>query len=191
MAGYLRVTAPFAGVVTERLVHPGAIAGPGSGPLVVLQQLDRLRLVVAVPEANAGGISRGAAVQFQVPAFPERTFSGTIARVSQSLDQKTRTMPVELDVTNRDGALAPGMFASVSWPVRSTQAALYVPKTSVVTTTERTFVIREKNGRAEWLDVRKGPTDGDLIQVFGPLEPGNRVIKRATDEIRDGSTLRK
>jgi hypothetical protein len=75
--------------------------------------------------------------------------------------------------------------------VRSTQAALYVPKTSVVTTTERTFVIREKGGRAEWVDVRKGPTEGDLIQVFGSLEAGNRVIKRATDEIRDGSTLRK
>jgi multidrug efflux pump subunit AcrA (membrane-fusion protein) len=190
MSGYLRVTAPFAGIVTERLVHPGAIAGPGSGALVVLQQVDRLRLVVAVPEANAGGIVRGAVVEFQVPAFPERKFSGTIARVSQSLDQKTRTMPVELDVTNRNGALAPGMFASVAWPVRSTQPALYVPKTSVATTTERTFVIRDNHGRAEWVDVRKGAADGELIQVIGPLEAGNRVVKRATDEIRDGSVLR-
>jgi multidrug efflux pump subunit AcrA (membrane-fusion protein) len=98
-------------------------------------------------------------------------------------------MPVELDVQNKDQLLAPGMYAAVSWPIRSSQQALLVPRTSVVTTTERTFVIRDKNGRAEWVDVRKGPTDGDLIQVFGPLKPGERVVKRATDELREGTPL--
>ena len=75
------------------------------------------------------------------------------------------------------------MYPTVRWPVRSSEQALFVPKTSVVTTTERTFVIREKNGRAEWVNVQKGPADGDLIRVIGPLQPGDRVVKRATDEI--------
>ena len=65
-------------------------------------------------------------------------------------------MAVELDVVNRDGSLAPGMYPTVKWPVRSGRAALFVPRTSVVTTTERTFVIRDRNGRAEWVDVKKG-----------------------------------
>jgi hypothetical protein len=98
-------------------------------------------------------------------------------------------MPVELDVVNRDRALAPGMYATVSWPVRSSQAGLFVPKTSVVTTTERTFVVREKAGKAEWIDVRKGPADGDLIQVMGALQAGDRIVKRATDEMREGTSL--
>jgi multidrug efflux pump subunit AcrA (membrane-fusion protein) len=92
-------------------------------------------------------IVNGATVPFQVPAWPERTYSGKIARVSHALDPKTRTMPIELDVMNGDGSLAPGMYPTVKWPVRRTRSSLFVPKTSVVTTTERTFVIRDQNGR--------------------------------------------
>jgi membrane fusion protein, multidrug efflux system len=191
MEGYLRVIAPFDGVVAERIAHPGALVGPSAAsPLLILQQVSRLRLVVAVPEEHVGGIVRGASVSFGVPAYPTRSFSGVVARISPSLDTKTRTMPVELDVTNKDQALAPGMYSTVHWPVRSTDPAIFVPKTAVVTTTERTFVVRDKGGRAEWVNVQKGAADGDLIRVIGPLQDGDRVVKRATDEIREGMDLK-
>jgi RND family efflux transporter MFP subunit len=187
---YLRITAPFPGVVTERIVHPGALVGPGSNqPLLVLQQISHLRVTVAVPEEDVGAIPKGAKVTFQVPAYADRTFSGTIARRAQALDEKTRTMAVELDVMNSDQALAPGMYANVNWPIHAPKAVLFVPTTSVVTTTERTFVIRNKNGKAEWVNVRKGATDRDLIEVIGPLQPGDRVVKRANDELREGMPL--
>ena len=189
MQAYLKVNAPFDGVVTERLVHPGALVGPAGPVLLVVEQVSHLRLVVPVPEENVGGIVRGARVQFTVPAFPEQTWSGTVARIAHSLDQKTRTMSVELDVSNRGGSLAPGMYPTVKWPDRRSRPALFVPKTSVVTTTERTFVVRNNQGRAEWVDVRKGPSEGDLMEVLGNLQPGDRVVKRATDELREGSTL--
>jgi membrane fusion protein, multidrug efflux system len=67
---------------------------------------------------------------------------------------------------------------------------LFVPKTSVVTTTERTFVIREHDGKAQWVDVRKGAADDDLVEVSGNLQAGDRVVRRASDEIRDGATLK-
>jgi RND family efflux transporter MFP subunit len=191
MQSYLKVTAPFDGVVTARLIHPGALVGPNSGSaLLEVQQVSTLRLVVAVPEENVGGIVRGAKVDFNVAAFPGRTFSGTVARIAQSLDPKTRSMPVEMDVINREQMLAPGMYPTVRWPVRSSEQSLFVPKTSVVTTTERTFVVRDKNGHAEWVNVQKGVTEGDLIRVLGPLQPGDLVVKRATDEIREGTTLK-
>jgi membrane fusion protein (multidrug efflux system) len=98
-------------------------------------------------------------------------------------------MPVELDFTNRDGALAPGMYPSVKWPVRSQASALWVPKTSVVTTTERTFVIHDHAGRAEWVDVKKGAADGDLVSVMGNVKAGDMVVRRATDEIREGMPI--
>jgi hypothetical protein len=82
------------------------------------------------------------------------------------------------------------MYSTVLWPVRSNEPALFVPKTSVVTTTERTFVIRDKNGLAEWVNVQKGNADGDLLRVIGPLQEGDRVVKRATDEMREGTNLR-
>ena len=191
MRKFLRVTAPFAGTITERLVHPGALVGPGTqdGVMFMLEQQSRLRLVVAVPEANAGGIVRGARVMFTVPAYPGETFSGTVARIPRSIDPKTRTMPVELDVLNARGQLAPGMFPEVMWPVRRGRPSLLVPPAAVVTTTERTFVIRVNRGVAEWVNVRKGPPAGDLIEVFGDLRAGDTIVRRATDEIRDGSRI--
>lgn len=187
---YLKLTAPFDGVVTDRLVHPGALVGPGADPvLLVIQQVSRLRLVVSVPEEDVGGIMPKARVNFSVPAHPERTYSGTVARIARSLDQKTRTMAVELDVFNQDGSLAPGMYPTVKLPVRRSRPALFVPRTSVVTTTERTFVVRDENGRAQWVDVRKGITEGDLIEVQGDLKAGDKVVRRATDELREGSVL--
>jgi RND family efflux transporter MFP subunit len=189
---YLKITAPFDGVVTDRLVHPGALVGPGGGDpaLLVVQQVSHLRVVVPVPEELVGGIVAGGKVDFSAPAFPHRVFTGAIARIAHVLDPKTRTMAVELDVTNRDGALAPGMYPSVKWPVRNTQPELFVPKTAVVTTAERVFVIRDREAHAEWVDVKKGVADGDLIAVTGNLNAGDRIVRRATDELRDGAPLK-
>jgi RND family efflux transporter MFP subunit len=190
LEAYLRIMAPFDGVVTERLVHPGALVGPGADPvMLIVEEISHLRLVVAVPEEDIGGIVHGASVEFHVPAYPERVYSGTVARTSHSLDQKTRTMAVELDVFNRDGSLSPGMYPSVKWPVRRSKPFLLVPKTSVVATTERTFVIRNQNGRAEWVNVTRGIADGDLIEVSGSLQAGDKVVRRATDEIREGAPI--
>jgi len=191
ISAYLNVTAPFDGVVTDRLVHPGALVKPDSEPpLLILQQISRLRLVVAVPEQNIGGITRGRRVPFTVPAYPQRMYTGTIARLAHALDEKTRTMSVELDVSNRDGSLSPGMSPTVKWPVETGRPHLLVPQTSVVTTSERMVVIRLKNGRAEWVDVRKATPVGDDIEVFGPLAAGDVVIRRGTDEIHDGTTVK-
>jgi RND family efflux transporter MFP subunit len=190
MVAYLRISAPFDGVVTDRMIHPGALAGKDADPvLLVIQQVSRLRLVVPLPEEDIGGIVPGAAIPFHVPAYPERTYSGTVARQAHALDPKTRTMAVELDVNNQDGSLAPGMYPTVKWPVRRPGAALFVPRTSVVITTERTFVIRDQDGRAQWVDVKKGAADGDLVEVAGNLKAGDKVVARATDELREGTPI--
>jgi hypothetical protein len=61
----------------------------------------------------------------------------------------------------------------------------------VVSTTERTFVVRDKQSRAEWVDVKKGDADGDLIEVMGALKAGDRVLRRGTDEVREGAAIKK
>lgn len=189
MQAYLKIAAPFEGVVTERWAHPGALACLATDALVEIQQISRLRVVVSVPEEYLGGVVRGSPVSFKVPAYPDRKFSAPIARLAHALDPKTRTMPIEIDMQNGDGALSPGMYPAVSWPVRSARAALYVPRTSVVSTTERTFAIRDRDGKAEWVDVKKGAAEGDLVEVAGDLKPGDRVVRRATDEIHAGAPL--
>jgi RND family efflux transporter MFP subunit len=153
MKSYLELRAPFDGVITDRYLHPGALAGPQSGPIVKLQQVSRLRLVAAVPEADLGGIAYRASVPFTVPAFPGETFHATVARLPRIVDPKTRTMAIELECANASGRLAPGMYPELQWPVRQGRSALLVPPTAIVTTTERSFVIRIVNGKAAYVNV--------------------------------------
>jgi RND family efflux transporter MFP subunit len=189
MEAYLELTAPFDGVITERHVHPGSLVGPTTGALLRIEQVARLRLTVPVPEAYVGAIARGTNVEFRVSAFPDQTFQGVIARPAHSLDMKTRSMLVELDVNNPKHTLAPGMFAEVQWPVSRAQASLFVPRTAVVRTSERQFVVRVRNGVAEWVDVRRGELNGDVIEVFGDLREGDIVVRRGNDEIRPGTKI--
>ena len=195
MEGYLRVTAPFDGVVTERNVHPGALVGPSSGagtstPMLRVVENDRLRVVVPVPEAYTSELKTGTEVTFTVAAYPGQTFSGSVARISPAVDVTTRTMAVELDVANRNGRLSPGTFCQVRWPVRRSGPSLFVPSASVASTTDRNFVVRIRGGKAEWVDVRTGLTSGTLVEVFGDLRPGDDVAARGTDEILPGMEIR-
>jgi membrane fusion protein, multidrug efflux system len=191
---YLTLTAPFDGIITDRMVHPGTLTGPNSGagssPLLKLEQLNRLRLTVAVPEAHVGGIVKNARVPFTLPAFPGETFHGVVRRITHALEPKTRTMPVELDVANPNLRLASGMYAEVLWPVRKERPALLVPPASIATTTERIFVIRIKNDIAEWVPVSRGAAAGDLVEVYGPLQDGNLIARRGTDELREGTRVK-
>jgi len=187
---YLTITAPFSGVIIERDAHPGALVGPTSETrLLRLRQTSRLRLVVAVPEAIVGGIKNGVQVAFTVPAFPMETFHGVVARIAHSLHDKTRTMAVELDVKNPSLRLAPGMYPEVRWPVHNSRPSLLVPPTSIVTTTEKIFVVRVKDGTVEWVPVMRGAAVGNLVEVFGDLKSGEMIAKRGTDELRAGTRV--
>jgi membrane fusion protein (multidrug efflux system) len=188
MESYLRVRAPFDGTITDRFVHPGMMVDSnGHTPLLRVQQTTRLRLVVPVPESYVGSVVKGGYVTFHVPAHPGRSYTGKIARIANALDPQSRTMMVELDVSN--STLAPGMYPTVNWPVGSNDTDFFVPSTSVVTTTERTFVIAAVNGHAHWIDVRKGPVAGEQVAIRGAIAEGQLVVRRATDEIREGMPL--
>lgn len=192
LEGYLRVTAPFAGVITERNVHPGALVGPGAGdatPMLRVVDQRRLRLVAPVPEAYTAALARGASIPFTVSAFPGTTFTGTVARIARAVDVTTRTMAVELDVNNADGRLAPGTFCQIRWPLHRPAPSLFVPTASVASTTDRTFVVRIREGKTEWVDVTTGLTAGPLVEVFGNLKPGDEVAGRGTDELRPGTAV--
>jgi RND family efflux transporter MFP subunit len=154
-----------------------------------IQQISTLRLVVAVPEDAIAGTQVGQTVNFTLSAYPGQTFTGKVARVARAVDVKSRTMPVELDVTNASGDLAPGMFAEVAWSVRRTKPSLFVPTTSIATTTERTFVVRIRNGQTEWVDVKRGVPMKQLVEVFGALAEGDQVAVRGTDELRPGTVV--
>lgn len=194
LESYLKIYAPFDGIVTIRNLHPGALVGPASGqsgsqPIVQVENLSRLRVVVPVPEAYVAGVQERQQTSFSVPAYPGRSFQAPILRISHDIEQKTRTMQVELDFHNTNTEITPGTFANVEWPMQRKYATLFVPSTAIATDLQRTFVIRVRQGKAEWIDVKSGVTANGKTEVFGNLRTGDLVVANATDSIREGSAV--
>lgn len=191
---YLEIRAPFDGVITSRNVNLGAYVGPGgksTDPLFTIQDQGRLRLVVSVPEVYTGALSNKSEVNFTVRALPSEKFTAQVKRIAGALDEKLRAERLEMDVYNKDKKLLPHMFAEVNVPLPAGDSTYVVPKTAVATSTEKVFVIKVVDHKAVWVDVKKGLSNGDSIEIFGgDLKPDDKLVKVASDEIRNGSTLK-
>lgn len=188
MTAYLRVTAPFSGVITQRNVHPGALVSAESKdkPMLELKQIDHLRLQVDIPESIAAALQNNQEIAFYLSAYPGKKMTGHISRIARNINLQFRTERVELDIYNKDGALTPGMYADVLFDSKGNPAALTVPRSAVVTSTERKYVIVVRNGKTVRVDVTTGNESGDRIEVIGDLSNGEEVIAKADDEIKEG-----
>lgn len=192
--GYLEIRAPFNGVISARNVNTGAYVGPsGKGsefPMFTLQTQDRLRLVVSVPEAYTGYLTNGSTISFTVRALPNQKFSAKVTRLAGALDAKLRSERVEMDVYNDTKKLLPGMVAEVDMPAPAKDSTFIIPKSALVNSTQKIFVIRVNNNKAEWVDVKYGREADGKVEVFGNLNVNDTIVKTASDEIRDGSDIK-
>ncbi|OQP61750.1 efflux transporter periplasmic adaptor subunit [Niastella vici] len=190
---YLEVRAPFNGVITSRNANPGAYVGPsGKGsefPLFTLQEQKKLRLVIYVPEAYTGYLNQQDKVKFNVNAFPNEKFSAQVKRLAGALDNRLRSQRIEMDVTNDNKKLLPGMVANVSIPLSTKDSTYILPKSAIVSSQERVFVIKVVNNKAEWVDVKKGRENDGKVEVFGELAAGDLIVKQGSEEVRNGSTV--
>jgi membrane fusion protein (multidrug efflux system) len=192
MRGYLEIRAPFDGVVSARNVNMGAFVGPaGKGsdlPLVTIQQQSKLRLAVSVPELYTGYLHTGDQMSFNVKSLPE-TFTATIQRMSGALDMKLRSERVEMDVHNTKGNLLPGMVAEVLLPLNAKDSTLVIPKSALVSSAEGLYVIKVLNHKATKVDVKKGREIDNQIEIFGDLNPKDKLVKIASEETKEGDII--
>jgi membrane fusion protein, multidrug efflux system len=192
MKSYLNLTAPFDGVITERNIHPGSLAGPGSQnakPMLVLQQLSKLRLVVDIPEQYAAQVKDGDKVHYKTNALPGQDFRGAVSRSSQSLSNNYRSETIEIDVENTDNKFKPGMYAEVVLPTSGHANAFVVPKSAIVTTTERKYVIAVNANNAKWIDISEGNQSNDSMEIFGSMHNGDEVVVNAGYQIKEGEKI--
>ncbi len=189
MRSYLKVYAPFDGVITSRNVHPGALVSAedkSAVPMLELKQISHLRLQVDIPENVAASLKNNDSLAFYLSAFPGKMFTGKIARTSENINREYRSEMVELDVYNPDEKLAPGMYANVVYQSKGDPHALVVPRSAVVTSTERKYVIAIRDGQTQKIDVSTGNQSPTSTEVYGSLTPGDSVISNANDEIKEG-----
>lgn len=190
---YLEIRAPFSGVISTRNVNTGAIAGPaGKGselPLFVLQDQKKLRLAVLIPESATAYVNNKTIITFTVKGLPNETFSAALKRAAGSLDEKLRSERIEMDIINNDKKLLPGMIAQVNIPTAGTDSGFIVPKSAIVNSTERIFVIKVSDGKVQWIDIKTGREADGKVEVYGPLTVGDTVVVKASEERRNGSPV--
>jgi membrane fusion protein (multidrug efflux system) len=178
------IRAPFAGVVVDRGVELGEYVAPGRNVATIVD-VSKLRLELSVPEPAMTAVGTGKTVTFEVAAYPEREFSGSITRLSPKLRAQSRDRLVEVEVDNANGTLSPGMFA-VARLVTGHDRLPTVPATAVAgrAPAERVFVV--KNSRVEERIVSTGAHRDGRAPVKKGLAVGEVVVTNPTEAVRDG-----
>lgn len=187
MQQYLRITAPFDGVISQRNVSAGALAGPGSElPLFEMAQHQNLRLSLSLPERHAASVKNGAKASFTVNSLPGEVFEAELSRTSGLLDQSDRSLKLEFDVDNSSGKLQGGEYAQVNLKLQRSAPTFWVPSESVLYTQSGTYVMTQNNNEIRRIPVREGIRRGGLTEVFGDLSSEDSIIVKPSEEIKVG-----
>ncbi|HDR9001177.1 TPA: efflux RND transporter periplasmic adaptor subunit [Burkholderia vietnamiensis] len=199
LVSYESVTAPFDGVITARDVDVGTLVTAGgtpgsaglSGELFHLEQTDTLRVFVDVPQDSATGITTGTQVYLSTQQYPERRFAARVARTAGAIDPVTRTLRVEIDVDNRDGALLPGAYAQAHLVVPSAAPALELPVSALLFRPDGVTVATvDAHGRTALKTVQIGRDFGTRVEIVAGLAPTDRVIDNPGDAIAAGEAVK-
>jgi Cu(I)/Ag(I) efflux system membrane fusion protein len=193
---------PIKGVITEIGVREGMAITVGQ-TLFRINGIDPLWIAARLPEKDADGISQRAAVEVQVPALPGSIFAGTVREILPSLDAESRTLTARIALPNPDGALKPGMFATVRLREEAPGLHLFVPSQAVIRTGLRIVVMvqeADSHFRAvavtpgveadERTEIRRGLTGDERIVVSGQfLVDSEAKLKSALDRIAPPSAM--
>ncbi len=186
---YALVFSPIDGFVAERTADLGEYVSPTT-KVATIVRINPLRVRIDIPEQAIPAISVGQSVSVTTSAWPDKNFSGRIARVSPNVTPASRTLTVEAEIENSNGALKPGQFATVRILQSRAQPAVLVPARSVRTESgvSRVFVI--KNGHVQERVVQLGQTEGDLIQIKNGVGGDELVATSNIEQLGDGMAVR-
>jgi len=199
LVSYEKVTAPFDGVVTVRNVDVGALVTSGGSPglagmpgeLFHIEQTDRLRIFVNVPQDDASSISTGTLLYLTTQQYPGRRFAATVARSANAIDPVSRTLRVEVDVDNHDGALLPGAYAQVHLALQTAHPALELPVSALLFRPDGvTVAVIGKSNTVQLKTVTIGRDFGTYVEIATGVEATDRVINNPGDAVSSGEAVR-
>lgn len=204
---YMRLPAPYDCIVYQRNVNTGdfvqATTGGAGKPLYVVHRMDKMRIFVHVPETDADWVRKGAEARLRFQALPGQTFTGSVQRISWSLDPTIRTLRAEIDLPNPDGRLRPGMYAYATLSSDLTNVLTLLRSAIVnegdVTRGYQSYCYQVVDGKARRLTIELGPGDNQRVEVLrkqvragGPWEPftGDEAIVRGElSMLKDGQIV--
>ena len=186
---YVNILSPLEGYVAERTADVGEYVSPQQ-KVATIVKTNPLRIRIDIPEQAIPEIQVGQSVSMSTSAWPDQNFSGRIARIAPNVTANSRTLTVEAEIENSNGALKPGQFATVRILQSHPQAAVLVPKRSVVTQSDSSHVFVIKNGHAELRLVQTGQTEGDLIEIKSGVATSELVATSNVEQLADGTAVK-
>ena len=186
---YANIPSPIDGFVSERTADLGEYVSPQQKVATVVRT-NPLRIRIDIPEQAIPEVRVGQSVSMTTSAWPDRNFSGRVARIAPNVSATSRTLTVEAEIENSSGALKPGQFATVRILQERADPAVLVPARAVVTDAgvSRLFVI--KDGRAEQRVVQTGQTEGDLIEIKSGVAADEQVATSNVEQLSDGIAIK-
>jgi RND family efflux transporter MFP subunit len=189
LEAFKNVTAPFDGIVTRRNIDIGDLVDTSGKPLFLLSQTDPLRVYVSVPQSYANLVKTGQTVAVTQVELQNQKFTGQVTRTSGSIDASTRTMQVEVSLSNKDGALLPGAYVQVALPL-SASPTLSVPSNTLLFRGEGTRVaVVDGQGKVTLHAVTLGRNNGTTVEVTGGLQATDRLVLNPPDSLVDGDVV--
>lgn len=193
LLGYARITAPFAGTVSDRFVDHGAFvpAGRDGTASAIVRMVDSmvLRVQVPVPEAEAVFIQTGQPIRVSVEGLPTETFPVTVSRNAGVLDDASRTLLVEADLPNPSGRLRPGMFATARIGLEEHRGTLLIPGEAVTTEKASSFVFVIQDGRIRKTAVKAGFQDPPWVEILSGINESAVLVTPAKTAPPDGTPV--
>jgi len=190
LQAYRLVKAPFEGVITLRNVDVGALVTTGNTLLYRIAQTGTLRTYVNVPQGSVNSVHVGQTATVTVSQLPGRTFSGKVSRTANALDPSSRTMLVEIDVPNADGALFPGTYAEVQLSGARANPPLVVPAAAIVFRSDGAQVaVVSPDGTLHLQKIIVGRDYGDRVEIQQGVEAGTMIVAAPGDTAREGARI--
>jgi len=185
--GDTEIKAPFTGSVQKRMVSLGEYVSPGK-QIYELIATDPIKLRCPMPERFVPLAKVGMPVKLTIDSRADTSYTGRITRIAPALDESSRTLLIEAEVANPDGALKPGFFAHVTMDL-GRDRALFVPNLAVLryAGVARVFIVEQGVVRAR--EVTIGSVVGDQVEVTGGLKEGERVAVSEVDRLADGTVV--
>jgi RND family efflux transporter MFP subunit len=194
MQGFERITAPFGGIVTTRSAQVGALViaeSAASAPLFTVSDVHRMRIYVRVPQNYDAQIRPGMHATLSLPQYPDRSFDAEVARTAGAIDVQSGSVLVELQADSAGGALKPGAFAQVHFPLAANARTLTVPASALIVGDHGTSVaIVGAGDRVSIRPIRVARDLGDKIDVAAGLSGGERIVDSPPDALSNGDRVR-
>src|ERR1051325_9807337 len=186
---YAVIPAPIDGYVSERTADLGEYVSPQQ-KVATIVRINPLRIRIDIPEQAIPEVRVGQSVSITTSAWPDRNFSGRVARIAPNVSATSRTLTVEAEIENSSNALRPGQFATVRILQERAAPAVLIPARAVVNEAgvSRVYVI--KNGHAEQRLVQTGQTEGDLIEIRQGVAADEQVATSNQQQLTDGIAVK-